>query len=179
MSTAAAHRAYACVVHAAYSAHVPVNLAGQNISPTFGDGARHPRALLLSRVMEQLFTPDERARIEAAARENGHSPRDWVRAVVLHHLDSGDFEETDTAHGALATRAEHSGPYRPGLEDALWLVTTHRRSGRLLMELHHAGCWVPKGGEDAMTTAEARDQLASDGARPCDACQPQRFLSRY
>ncbi|MBB4885244.1 DUF6233 domain-containing protein [Streptomyces netropsis] len=154
-------------------------MAGQNISPTFDDRVRRTLALLLSRVMEQLFTPDERARIEAAARETGHSPRDWVRAVVLHHLDGGDFEETDTAHGALATRAEHHGPYRPGLEDALWLVTSHRRSGRLLLELHHAGCWVPKGGEDAMTTAEAREQLASDGARPCDACQPQRFLTRY
>ncbi|GAA3075928.1 hypothetical protein FHS39_002651 [Streptomyces olivoverticillatus] len=105
--------------------------------------------------MEQLFTHDEIVRIEAAAQEVGYSSREWVRDVVLQRLQ---------------------GEWRHDLEDAVWPVTVHRRSGGTLQELHHAGCWVPKGEEDTLTTAEARDQVATHEVRPCDACQPERFL---
>lgn len=104
--------------------------------------------------MEQLFTPDELARIEAAAQEVGHSPREWVRAVVLHRLNGG----------------------RRDLEDAVWPLTEQRRPGGVVHELHHAGCWVPKGGEATLSTAEARSQVARQDVRLCDACQPERFL---
>ncbi|GHF58932.1 hypothetical protein GCM10010218_45390 [Streptomyces mashuensis] len=94
-------------------------------------------------------------RIEAAAHEAGLTSRDWVRGVVLQRL---------------------KGVWRPDLEDAIWPVTVHRRSGGTLQELHHLGCWVPKGDEETLTTAEARDLVASHEVRPCDACQPERFL---
>ncbi|MFI1968765.1 hypothetical protein BLA24_12030 [Streptomyces cinnamoneus] len=112
-------------------------------------------ALLLSRDMEQLFTPDEIVRIEAAAQEAGRTSRDWVREIVLQRV---------------------TGEWRHDLEDALWPVTVHRRSGGNLQELHHAGCWVPRGGEDTLTTAEARVKVATLDVRPCDACEPERFL---
>ncbi|MFI9723059.1 DUF6233 domain-containing protein [Streptomyces sp. NPDC052396] len=119
--------------------------------------------------MEQLFSPDELVRIEAAAREAGHSARDWVRALVLKRI-SGDSERTHISHRR---------PARPDFEDAVWPITVHRRSGGVLQELHHAGCWVPKGGEATLTTAEARMRIAGHDVRPCDACQPERFLTPY
>lgn len=119
--------------------------------------------------MEQLFSPDELVRIEAAAQKSGHSARDWVRDIVLKRL-SGDSDRTHISH-RRTTRAD--------FEDAVWPVTLHRRSGGVLQELHHAGCWVPKGSEETLTTAEARVQMATHEVRPCDACQPERFLTPY
>ncbi|MFD0385199.1 DUF6233 domain-containing protein [Streptomyces stramineus] len=68
-------------------------------------------------------------------------------------------------------------PYRADLENAVWPVTSHRRSGSTLFEVHHAGCWVPKGDEETLSTAQAREELLAGNARPCDACLPQRFLT--
>ncbi|MEV4437250.1 DUF6233 domain-containing protein [Streptomyces sp. NPDC049555] len=108
--------------------------------------------------METLFTPEELVRIEAAAQESGISPRDWVREVVLQRL---------------------KGEWRHDMEDAIWPVTVHRRPGGTLQELHHAGCWVPRGGEETLTTAEARARAAEYDVRFCDACEPERFLVPY
>ncbi|MEU7133514.1 DUF6233 domain-containing protein [Streptomyces sp. NPDC046261] len=120
-----------------------------------GTGVAGRAALLLSGGMEELFTPDELARIETTAQENGISSRDWVREVVLQRLN---------------------GEWRHDLEDAIWPITVHRRPGGTLQELHHAGCWVPRGGEDTVTTAEARRKAAEYDVRFCDACEPERFL---
>ncbi|MEV4441714.1 DUF6233 domain-containing protein [Streptomyces sp. NPDC049577] len=106
--------------------------------------------------MEQLFSHEELVRIEAAAQEAGHTAREWVRGVVLQRL---------------------TGDRRHDFEDALWPITLHRKPGGVLQELHHAGCWVPRGDEDTLTTAEARVQLATRDIRLCDACQPERFLA--
>ncbi|MEU5425354.1 DUF6233 domain-containing protein [Streptomyces olivoreticuli] len=119
--------------------------------------------------MEQLFSHDELALITAAADEAGMPPREWVRCAVLQHLAEDPYEEAHTT----ASRT----PYRQDLEHAVWPVTSHTRSGRTMHEVHHAGCWVPKGGEETLSTAEARDELLASKARPCDACLPERFLT--
>ncbi|EMF00698.1 hypothetical protein J7W19_03030 [Streptomyces mobaraensis NBRC 13819 = DSM 40847] len=119
--------------------------------------------------MEELFSPDELDRIEAAAHRVGRSPNDWIREIVLKRL-SGDSDQTHISQRRTL---------RPDFEDAVWPITLYRRSGGVLQELHHAGCWVPKGGEDTLTTAEARAQMATHDVRPCDACQPERFLTPY
>ncbi|MFC5721652.1 DUF6233 domain-containing protein [Streptomyces gamaensis] len=129
--------------------------------------------------MDQIFSHDELALITEAAQEADMTPRDWVRGVVLQQFTDDPLEET---HRSPHAPADLRGAYRPSIEDALWPVTTHRRSGRELHEVHHAGCWVPKsgGGEETtvtMTTAQARAELLASNARPCDACQPERFLT--
>lgn len=132
-----------------------VKPVGQHYGPLPGTGLAHGPPLLLSRLMETLFTAEELVRIEAAALECGLSVRDWVREVALQRL---------------------KGEWRHDLEDAIWPVTVHRRPGGTLQELHHAGCWVPRGGEDTLTTAEARERAARFDVRFCDACEPERFL---
>ncbi|MBO0653871.1 hypothetical protein J1792_14100 [Streptomyces triculaminicus] len=107
--------------------------------------------------MEQLFTEVELARIESAAREVGHSSRDWVREVVLQRL---------------------RGEWRQDFEDAIWAVTVYPRPGGPLPELHHLGCWVPKGDEQTLTTAEARELFDTREVQLCEACKPGRFLSQ-
>ncbi|MCD9194363.1 DUF6233 domain-containing protein [Streptomyces albireticuli] len=118
--------------------------------------------------MEQLFSHDELALITAAAEEAGMAPRDWVRGAVLQYLTEDLYEDEPAPTGA---------PYRPDLEHARWPTTEHCRSGRPLLELHHAGCWVPKGDEKTMTTAQARQALLAGEAGACDACLPERFLT--
>ncbi|WP_424889301.1 DUF6233 domain-containing protein [Streptomyces sp. XH2] len=127
--------------------------------------------------MEQLFSDDELALITEAAQESGMDPRDWVRAVVLQLLTDDAYLEDDPPAGDGHGRGDGRPPYRPDMEHAVWPVTTHRGSGRNMHELHHAGCWVPKGGEETMTTAQAREELLARHALPCEACQPERFLT--
>ncbi|MBT2385707.1 DUF6233 domain-containing protein [Streptomyces sp. ISL-11] len=127
--------------------------------------------------MEQLFSHDELALITAAAEEAGMPPREWVRGVVLQYLTEDPEDLYEDARATVDPRASGGAPYRPDLEHALWPMTSHRRSGRTMLEVHHAGCWVPKGGEETMTTAQAREQLLAGNARPCDACLPERFLT--
>ncbi|MFE5867619.1 DUF6233 domain-containing protein [Streptomyces roseifaciens] len=127
--------------------------------------------------MEQLFSDDELALITAAAQESGMDPRDWVRAVVLQLLTDDEYLEEDPPDSGGHRTGDGRPPYRADMEHAVWPVTTHRGSGRNMHELHHAGCWVPKGGERTMSTPQAREELLTRNAHPCEACQPERFLT--
>jgi hypothetical protein len=59
-----------------------------------------------------------------------------------------------------------------------WIVTQKRSPTGFVRTVHGEQCWLPKGNEEHIDTAEAGRLLTTGAAQPCDKCAPQRILRR-
>jgi hypothetical protein len=57
-----------------------------------------------------------------------------------------------------------------------WIVTRKRSPAGFVQTVHGEQCWLPKGNEEHIDTAEAGHLLNTGAAQPCDKCAPQRIL---